>query len=626
MPVPAGRRLRSITGIALAAVLFVAVVLLADSGLRGVRLDLTEDALYTVSAETREVLRGIEEPITLTLYFSHDAAEGVPFVRQYAQRVRELLEEYVAHAGGRLKLRSVDPKPLTRARDEAVEYGLEPVPAGGGSDARIFLGLVGTNSTDGLETIEFLGPERERFLEYDLTRLIWSLSQSDKPVVGVVSTLNVMSYVNPGSGRQHPAWAVVDRLRSVAEVRRIETPTGRIDPAIDVLLLVHPRGYGEGTLYAIDQYLTHGGRAVVFLDPAAGADSGRTADGAEVRRSRSELRPLLDAWGVEVTLDRALADPRHGLVVSRGEEYGRTVHPGLIGIDGDGLDRRDVITAPLERLAFGSAGAITATGDGLAVTPLVRSAPSAALLSADRFAGLKDPAALARDLRPDERRHVVAARLDGALRSAWPQGPPAGASAPPEGHRAAARDPAHLVLVADTDMLGDTLWVRQRRVGERTVRSAWADNGDFVANAVTNLAGSDALIRLRGAGTLARPFTRVEALERRAAARFRDKEQELRAALERTEERLRALRQGEGGAEGGVILSEAQRAELAGFRERRDRLRRELREVRQRLDAEIERLGRRLKLLNIVAVPALVALVALAVFGLRRRRRRRLPG
>lgn len=626
MPAPSARRLRAITGIALAAVLFVAAVLLADTGLRGLRLDLTEDALYTVSAETRATLRAIDEPITLTLYFSHEAAEGVPFVRQYAQRVRELLEEYVAHADGRLELRSVDPRPLTGARDRALDHGLEPVPAGGGSDARIFLGLVGTNRTDGHEVIEFLDPARERFLEYDLTRLVWSLSHPDKPVVGIMSTLNVMASVDPASARQRPAWAFVDRLRSVAEVRRVETPTGQVDPAIDVLLLVHPRRYGDATLYAIDQYLVHGGRAVVFLDPAAGVDSGRAAPGAGARHSRSALAPLLDAWGVEVTLGRALADPEHGLVVSRGETRGRTVHPGLIGIDGDGLDRRDVITAPLERLAFGSAGAITATGDGLALTPLVRSAPSAGLLPAERFAGLEDPAALARGLRPDDRRHVLAARLDGELRSAWPEGPPAGAGAPPGGHRAVARDPAHLVLVADTDVLSDALWVRAHRAGGRTIRRAWADNGDLVVNAVSNLAGSDALIRLRGAGTSARPFTRVQALERRAAARHRDEEQALRTALERTQERLQALRRGEGEAADGVILSAAQRAELAELRARRDRLRRELRGVRQRLDAAIERLGDRLRLLNIVAVPALVATAALGVFGLRRRRRRRVAG
>ncbi|MDZ7786596.1 MAG: Gldg family protein [Halofilum sp. (in: g-proteobacteria)] len=618
------RRLQSAIGLALAAVLFVAVVLLADTLARGYRVDLTADELYTVSAETRQVLGGIDEPITLTLYFSHDAAEGVPFVRQYAQRVRELLEEYAAYADGRVRLRTVDPKPLTEARDRAAEHGLEPVPAGT-TDARIYLGLVGTNSTDGLEVIEFLDPQRERFLEYDITRLVWSLSHPDKPVVGIMSRLDITESYNPSTGQPRPAWAVVDRLEQVAEVREVETPTDTIDPAIDVLMLVHPHGYDDGTLYAIDQFLTHGGRAAVFLDPVAGTASGRRGQGGN-QRSRSDPGPLLGAWGVDVTLDRALADPRHGLVVSRGEEYGRTVHPGLIGITRPGMAEDDVITGAVERLVFGSAGVISEREGGLAVTPLVHSPNSAALLPAERFVGLEDPGRLAQGLRPDRELHTLVARLDGTLRSAWPDGPPEGGVPPAGGHRAAADD-AHLVLFADTDLLSDRLWVQSREVGGRTVRKAWSGNGDLVANAIDNLTGSEALIRIRGEGTSARPFTRVEALEREAANRYRDKERELRQALEQTEQRLEALRSGEGEADaGGVILSDEQRAELERQRQRRARLRAELREVRQRLDAEIEALGNRLKLLNIAGMPLAVTLAALVVFALRRRRRRRAPG
>mgnify|MGYP006282567567 CR=1 FL=1 len=625
MPGVSRQTLQSTAGIGLAAVLFVAVVLLAENLLAGYRVDLTADELYTVSAETREVLEDIEDPVTLTLYFSHDASEGVPFVRQYAQRVRELLQEYVAYADGNLRLRTVDPKPLTEARDEAARYGLEPVPAGT-TDARIYLGVVGTNSTDGLEVIEFFDPQRERFLEYDITRLIWSLSHPDKPVVGLVSRLDVTESYNPSTGQPRPAWAVIDRIKEIAELREVETPTDRIDPAIDVLMLVHPHGYDDGTLYAIDQFLAHGGRAAVFLDPVAGTESGRRRDGPN-HRSRSDPGPLLDAWGVDVTLDRALADPRHGLVVSRGEEYGRTVHPGLIGITRGGMAERDVITAAVERLVFGSAGAISDTPGGLEVTPLVQSPNSAGLLPAERFVGLEDPGELARGFRPDGRLRTVVARLDGDLRSAWPDGPPEGGVPPEGGHRAAASEPAHLVLFADTDLLSDRLWVQERRMGGRSVRRAWAGNGDLVANAINNLTGSEALIRIRGEGTSARPFTRVEELERRAANRYRDKERELRRALEETEKRLEALRSGrdESGEGGSVILSDAQRQELERHRERRTRLRAELREVQQRLDAEIEALGNRLKLLNIAGMPLLVALAAGVVFGLRRRRRRRAP-
>jgi ABC-type uncharacterized transport system involved in gliding motility auxiliary subunit len=614
--------LRALTGIALAGALLVAVVLLADRLLVGYRVDLTEDNLYTLSPETRAILADIDEPITLTLYFSRDAAEGVPLVRQYAQRVRELLEEYAALADGRLKLRTRDPEPLTPARERAREHGLKPVPAGNGDQARLFLGLVATNSTDGVETIEFFEPERERFLEHDLSRAIWSLAHPDKPVVGLMSPLAMTQGVNLSTGQARPPWAVVDRLEEVAEVRALDTPTARIDPAVDVLMLVHPQDYATETLYAIDQYLTHGGRAVVFTDPVVSTRrrGGPGGAGAETGGA-SELGPLLSAWGVDVALDRALADPDNGLVVSTGEQQ-RGVHPGLIGITRAGLAKRDVVTAAVERLVVGSPGVIADVDGGLDVAPLVQAAPSAGALPRERFVGLEQPGRLARGLRPAGHPVTMGARLSGDLRSAWPDGPPAGAQAPPEGHRAAAAEPAHLVLFADSDLLADRLWVQQRRQGQQSVRKAWAGNGDLVANAVQNLAGSDRLIRIRGAGTSARPFTRVRALEREAANRFRDQERELRQQLQQTEQRLEQLRSGQGEAEAGVILSAKQREELASQRERRSRLRRELREVRQRLDARKAALGDRLKLLNIVAAPAGVALAAFTVFGLRRRRRR----
>lgn len=617
-----GRRMQSVAGIALAGVLFVAVVLLADTLLVGARVDLTEDELYTLSDATHGIVEEIDEPIELTLYFSDDAAEGVPFVRQYAQRVRELLEEYEALSGGRIEVRTVDPKPLTEARDRALEHGLEPVPSGTGDNARLFLGLVATNQTDGVEVIEFFEPERERFLEYDISRLVWSLMNPDPPVVGVMSRLDITEGYNPSTREPIPAWAFLDRIKEFAEVREVETPTTGIDPEIDVLMLVHPRDYRERTLYAVDQYLTHGGRAAVFVDPVADTASRPTRDHPQGRVSASDPGPLLEAWGVDVTLDHAVADPRNGLVVSTGEGR-QTVHPGLLGITRDGLATQDVITATVERVVFGSPGVITDAGAGLDITPLVQAAPSAGVLPAERFVGLEDPAELARGLKPLERPLTVAARLRGDLRSAWPDGPPADGEPPAAGHRAAAADPANLVLFADTDVLSDRLWVNERQQRGQTVRESFAGNGDMVANAVENLLGSDALIGIRGEGTSARPFTRVEDLEREAANQFREKEREVREALEETEQRIETLRSGREAGESGVILSEEQQSELEAQRERRNRLRRELREVRQRLDARIENLGDRLRLLNIVAVPGLVALTALLVFAIRRRRRRR---
>jgi len=624
---PATRRLQSIAGIVLATLLFVAVVLLSDRVLHGQRLDLTENSLYSITDATQRVLDDLDEPVTLTLYFSYEAAEGVPYVREYARRVRELLQSYAARSDGRIRLERVDPKPLTGARERADELGLEPVPAGDGK--QIYLGLVGTNAYDDVEVIEFFEPERERFLEYDISRLVWSLDHPDPPRVGILTSLPMFERIDPGSGRQFPNWSVIDRLEAIVDLVELDAPLDTIDQDLDALMVVHPRRRDAGTRYAIDQYLMRGGRVLMFVDPVAGSDSGRrpTGDGGiETRISRSRPGPLLAGWGIDVDLDRALADPRSGMVVSAGEESQRDIHPGLMRVEADGLVDNDPITALIDQVIVASPGSIGVVEDGPQLVPLMRSAESAAPVPAAQFVGFETPWEIVRGFRPDERRHILAGRIRGRIPSAYPGGPPADAEVDADAHREITED-GRMVLFADTDLLTDRLWVRRQPTrGGGMSRAPFAGNGDLVANAAENLVGSDALLALRARGTSARPFTRVRELEREAMARYRDERRELRDQLEQVEARIESLRAGDGEEDGAAILSDEQRVELARARERRTELRAELRTVEQRLDAEIDALGRRLKVLNIAVVPLFIAAAAVGVFTVRRRRRRRRAG
>jgi ABC-type uncharacterized transport system involved in gliding motility auxiliary subunit len=206
------------------------------------------------------------------------------------------------------------------------------------------------------------------------------------------------------------------------------------------------------------------------------------------------------------------------------------------------------------------------------------------------------------------------------VKTAFPNGAPAGATAPEGGALKESTKPLNLLVFADTDMLMDYLWVRTQNFFGQRVAQAWANNGDLVANALDNLAGSTDLISVRGRATFTRPFERVEALRRQAEDKFRATEKQLESELQQTEEKLTTL-QSKRNDQSSMILSPEQEQELARFQEEKTRIRRELRSVRLGLDQDITRLGTVLKVVNIALVPLAFALIAVAIGFWRRRKR-----
>ena len=591
------------------AVLFVAVVALAGQGLRGVRLDLTSERLHTLTDGSRRLLGSLESPVTLTFYYSAERGREYPQLRAYAQRVRELLEEMVEASGGRLVLEVVDPEPLGEDEDRATAAGLQGIPLPSGE--AIFLALAGRNEADGRGAIPLFQPDKEAFLEYDLAKLVAALADDTPPVLAVLGSIDTGPSFDPTRGVMAGGWAIDQQLRERFELRRLQDAPTSIGDDVDVLLLVHPRGLPEDTLYAIDQFVLRGGRLLAFLDPdteldALAGDGPRSAD----------LGPLLAAWGVGFDAGQVVLDPRYALQVQPDPALPPARHPGYLALDAQALSQDDVITAQLETLNVATAGAFTALeGAPGRLEPLVQSSPEAVLVDAalvragatpEQLFALVDPMAGAR--------HVLAARLSGTLPSAFP-------GRAGERHLAASAVPANVVLVADVDLLADRLWVESRSVLGQRVQNAFANNGDAVFNAVDNLVGNADLIAVRTRAASQRPFARVEALRREAEARLREKERELQAELAALEQRLGPMQ----AARGARALDEAQSRELERFAAERLRIRRELREVRVELDAGIRALGQRVTWWNIAGMPAAVALVALALAWRQRRLRRRAP-
>ena len=615
----ASRRFRAVVLLALLALAFVGSSVVFTLWLQGPRLDLTSDGMYTLSDGTRRLVAGLDQPVGLRFFYSREALQAEPLLATYGRRVRETLEEIAAASAGRITLEVVDPEPFSAEEEQAAEAGLQAVPLGP-RGTTVYFGLAGRNREGGSAVIEFFQPAKERLVEYDIARLIHELSVPAKPRVGLLTTLPMAFGFDPLSQRMREPWVIVSQLQQAFDVRNIEPGAVSIPAGLDVLMLVHPKLLPAATLYAIDQYVMAGGRLLVFLDPSAeqdlaGADP-TDPSGGEGRAS--ELEPLLSAWGIRYQADQALGDDEYALTVSAGEQPVR--HLGFLGLDERALDPADPVTGGLGMINLATTGWLEPLdGAGARFTALLRSSTRAAPIPATRFAEPGEPSVLYEDFEPSGRRYALAARVTGTFRSAYPQGPPAGVSLPPgTTHRAQAGGEASLVVVADTDLLADPLWTRTPSFLGQPYVEAWADNGRFVMNALDNLAGSDALISIRGRASFVRPFDRVEELRRSADERLRLTAAELEAELGATEQKLAELQAGRDD-DTSLLPTPAQQAELDRFRTERSRIARELREVQHSLDRGIEALGTRLKLLNIVVLPVL--LVSLAWLLARRWRR-----
>ncbi len=610
------------TLLALAA-LFIGLTALSNFTLRGLRLDLTENRLYTLTPGTERIVRSLDEPVNLYFFFSDEAATALPGIKTYGARVREFLQELVAKSDGKLRLQVIDPAPFSEDEDRAAEFGLRAVPIGG--TAPLYFGLAGSNSTDGSAVIEFFDPAKEQFLEYELAKLIHQLGATQRPVVGWLSSLPMQGGFDPASGQMTEPWAVLAQAQQLLDVRQLPPELQRIDPEIEVLVLVHPKQLAAQTLFAIDQFALRGGRILLFLDPLAEADNSGAEPGnplAALGMDRaSNLGPLLTAWGIKFDPQHAIGDLNLGLTVSMQPGQTPSRHIGILGLDATRLDPADIVTAGLSNINVSSIGYLEPLPDSaLQWTPLLQSSSEAGLLPVDQFAMLMDPATLRDGFTVTGQRYTLAARITGNIKSAFPDGlSNAGTATAGNEILSNSSAPLNLLVVADSDLLSDFLWVRQQNFFGQRVAQAWANNGDFVWNALDNLAGSSDLIGVRGRATFSRPFDRVQALRSAAEDRFRDKEVELEQQLAGTEERLAAL-ESQGADGSGLILSPEQSAEIERFQAEKLRIRKELRDVRLGLDQDIEALGNRVKLLNVLVAPAIFGLLALSIAFWRRRR------
>ena len=631
----------SLTGLAFAAVLYLAANALFNVSAPQARLDVTEDGLFTLSDGTLAILARIDEPIELHFFLSGHLVREVPAYASYGLRVRELLAEVAAASGGGVILREHDPKPFSRGEELAVSFGVQGVPVESGGELAYF-GLAGTNSVDDTETVPFFQPEREMLLEYDIARMIHALSDPEPTVVGVMGSLPIMGDMHAqAQGGVLVPWAIARHLKAGFDTIHLPESIDDLPASVDVMMVVHPRAMSDRAIYELEQFLFRGGRALLFVDPRAESDTSVGPDAAS--SSTGGLGPLLRKWGIEVPDRQLVGDRSMALTINAGTAARPVPAEFLVwlGASAEYLAQDDPVSARLPVLNLASAGSIRqAEGSPLDLEPLITSSRDSGPIDVEAVRGLRpDVLGLLDGFRPDDDVHVLGARLTGDVATAFPDGPPPRTVARSAAERAEApdapqlmrsRQPVNVILVADADLLQDRFWLRKRQFFGREVEEAIAGNADFVVNALGNLAGSDALLKLRSRGVSQRPFERIRALEREAESRFRDKERELQDKLRETREKIAGLegvRTTEDALTGErrvvVSLTEGQRAEVEALRGQMLSIRRQIHEVRRSLREDVEGLEAWLRFANIGLVPIALSAVALLVGLVRIARRRR---
>lgn len=598
--------------IALTAALFVSVNIFSSRALDGWRADVTESKVWTLSEGTETLLSELNEPLHMRLYLSDGLTEAAPQLSSYADRVRGMLEAYADKADGQITLEVIDPEPFSNAEDRAVGFGINRIALQGASEP-MFFGLAATNSTDGRSTIPVFAPDREAWLEYDLTRLVAELGQPIKPKIALIDGIGLTG--NPMA--RAPEQQSLAMLRELYDVEVLSGDVNAFPEGTAVVAVAHPQGLSNATLYALDQWVMSGGALMAFVDPYAETQVG--PQGMPAPDAASDFSTLFEGWGVDFDASSAVADPAYALVTTRriGGRDASVGNPAWLRLDAGAFDQDTPALARLSAMVMTTAGSFSTVEDGPTLVPLVTASDQAVLASAtdasDRFG---DPRDLIAEGETPSAAPVVIARLEGTVSSAFADGKPEGSEW--EAEHIAETSTVNVLLSGDADMLTDRNWIQQRNILGAQVPQAFANNGDFFLNAVEQMAGGAALADLRGRAVDWRPLTRIDAMEREAEIQYRATEQALLDRIAETEAALRDL--APEGDDGSALVSAEMVAEAENLRADLLAARAELRQVQYDLRSDVEALQAGVTTLNVGLVPFLAAVGAL-FFALRRPKR-----
>ena len=588
--------------ILLSIIIFFSINIITNNMLGYSRIDFTENKLYSLSEGTKKLLKNLDEPIHLRLFISSNLVKDVPQFSTYANRVETILKTYSNISNGKITIETIDPKPFSDEEDRAVGMGINPFNATEMSDS-LYFGLAATNSTNGQKNIPMFSPERETFLEYDLTSLISELSQTKKPIVSIIDNLGLSADGRVGKPEQQ----ILKQMKEMFKVEMVNESANELDKDTKILMVIHPKFLSDETLYMIDQWVLKGGATLIFLDPYAETELSRQ-QGMPPMNPRSDLKKLLDTWGIKFDNKQAVLDSEFGFRIARkinGRDVQVTNYPWL-NIRGEGLNKNDSTLSNLSTIVMTTAGSLLDTNKNPILEPIIRSSKKSGVGDAQKAGNPEgDPRDLLSNIKSDNENYTLAGWIKANLNSSF-----INSEDKKDNQLMKSKNKSNVLIVTDADMLMDRNWLTQR--------GAFANNGDFVLNIVEKMIGGNALSDLRGKSTSWRPFEKIIELEKTAEEKFLIEEQMLAKKLEGMEDKIRNLTQNND-KDTDVLSPETIKA-IDGFKTEMMATRSQLRNVKFDLRRDVDLLKKWIISINVAILPIVFAAVSL-IISLRRKRK-----
>ena len=583
------KKLLTTVALILMFLLFIVVNFFSNKFFSYARIDLTSNKVFSLSQGSKNVIKNINEPINLKLFFSKQVAKDNPYFFSFALRVEEFLNQYQRYSRDKIVLQVIEPEPFTEQEDHAVHYGLQGVPINN-EGTEIYFGLIATNSTTGKEVIPFFQPNRENYLEYDITRLISKLNNTVSNKIAVISSLPIQGEQGFQfmQNKSRP-WVIWQQIAQQFDPQILEEGQISIIPEeIKVLLLINT---GEPLLLsiakAIDQFVLRGGHILLLVDPISEIKSTQDKVNTDNNEEKVPLNKLLTAWGVDYDSNKIVASKNNAKQVRYTYEGTETtgLYPLWIDVGADSLAQDDILTNNISKLTFATAGSINVNEQSTAkFTPLVAIKKDGMLINKSDLTKYKaNPISLLREYQPQTKPIVLAARITGQVRSMFSD---------------QVTEQSNIVVIANTDFLHDHFWANTQNFLGNQIVIPTSGNGSLILNALDNLSGTNDLIGIRGKDAYAKNFDKIRQLEIISQNRFQQAEESLLKQLEDTKRKLSAMEQQK--------LSVDHKREEEIFRKKLVETRKQLREVRRSLREDIQVLENKIKFYTIIFMPLLI--------------------